>query len=67
MTETEDLLTKYNVDSRNCRLRDYYEAEFEGITFYVTKEWGRGLKGRNFDGLLSGIKKDYPAFDVQEK
>lgn len=43
-----------------------FEAEFEGTTFYVTKEWGRGLKGRNFDGLLSGIKKEYPAFDVQE-
>lgn len=44
-----------------------FEAEFEGTTFYVTKEWGRGLKGRNFDGLLLGIKEDYPAFDIQEK
>ena len=27
MTEVEDLLTRYNVDSQNSRLRDYYEAD----------------------------------------
>ena len=27
MTEIEDLLTRCNVDSKNSRLRDYYEAD----------------------------------------
>ena len=27
MTEIEDLLTRYNIDPRNSRLRDYYEAD----------------------------------------
>ena len=27
MTDIEDLITKYNVDSQNSRLRDYYEAD----------------------------------------
>ena len=27
LNEVEDLLTKYNIDSRNCKLRNYYEAD----------------------------------------
>lgn len=27
MTEIEDLLIQYNVDSRNCQLREYYEVD----------------------------------------
>lgn len=48
--------------SEKCFVSDY-----EGQPFYVTKEWGRGLQGRNFDGLMAGINRDYPDFQILEK
>ena len=43
-----------------------FEADYDGETFYVTKEWGLGSTGRNFDGLQKGIKQDYPDFAIEE-
>ena len=44
-----------------------FESDYEGQPFYVTKEWGLGVQGRNFDGLLKGIKKEHPDFQVSMK
>ena len=43
-----------------------FEAHHDGETFYVTKEWGLGSTGRNFDGLQKGVKQDYPDFVIEE-
>ena len=43
-----------------------FEADYDGETFYVTKEGGLGSTGRNFDGLQKGIKQDYPDFAIEE-
>ena len=37
MTEIEDLLTRYNVDSQNSRLRDYYEADYLWRTLCIER------------------------------
>ena len=41
MTETEDLITRYNVDSRNNRLRDYYEADNLWRTLRIERDENR--------------------------
>ena len=41
-----------------------FESDYDGQPFFVTKEWGLGSSGRNFDGLLKGIQKEYPEFQV---
>ena len=37
MTEIEDLLTRYNLDSQNSRLRDYYEADYLWRTLRIER------------------------------
>ena len=41
MTEVEDLLTRYNVDSQNSRLRDYYEADNLWRTLRIERDENR--------------------------
>ena len=48
------------------RAEKSFESDYNGIPFYVTKEWGLGSTGRNFDGLLKGIIQHYPDFLIQE-
>lgn len=43
-----------------------FEAEYNGEHFYVTKEWGMGTPGKNFDGLMTCINKEYPDFVIRE-
>ena len=38
MTEIEDILTRYNVDSRNSRLRDYYESDNLWRTILIERD-----------------------------
>lgn len=48
------------------RAEKSFESNYNGVPFYVTKEWGLGSIGRNFDGLQKGIKQHYPDFVIQE-
>ena len=41
MTDLEDILTLYNVDSRNSRLRDYYEADNLWRTLKIERDENR--------------------------
>lgn len=41
MTEIEDLLTQFNVDSRNTKLRDYYEADNLWRTLRIERDENR--------------------------
>ena len=41
--------------------------QHENNGIYVTKEWGMGYTGRNFSGLLAGINRDYPDFQIAEQ
>ena len=41
MTEVEDLLIRYNVDSQNSRLRDYYEADNLWRTLRIERDENR--------------------------
>lgn len=72
---TDDFIKKYSKENvchisvnRNevRRPEKCFEADYDGETFYVTKEWGLGSIGRNFDGLQKGIKQDYPDFMIEE-
>ena len=73
--EAEEVIKKYSQEgtghvsvNRNevKRSEKSFETDFEGEPFYVTKEWGLGSTGRNFDGLQKGIKQDYPDFVIKE-
>ena len=72
---TDDFIKKYSQENvchvsvnRNevRRPEKCFETDYDGETFYVTKEWGLGSTGRNFDGLQKGIKQDYPDFMIEE-
>jgi hypothetical protein len=41
MTDIEDLITKYNVDSRNNRLRDFYETDNLWRTLKIERDENR--------------------------
>lgn len=43
-----------------------FETSYKGTPFYVTKEWGKGKPGYNFDGFQTGVNQDYPDFMIQE-
>ena len=44
-----------------------FEANYNGETFYVTKEWGMGKSDKNFDGLMKKINQnDSYKFNIQE-
>ena len=73
--DTEEIIKKYTQEgtchvsvNRNevKRSEKSIESDFEGEPFYVTKEWGMGNTGKNFDGLLKGVRQDYPDFVVEE-
>lgn len=55
-----------SIRSEVRRAEKSFESDYNGIPFYVTKEWGLGSTGRNFDGLLKGIIQHYPDFLIQE-
>ena len=71
----DDIIKQYTKEN-NChvstnrsevrRPEKCFEANFDGEPFYVTKEWGLGSEGRNFDGLQKGIRRHYPDFVIQE-
>jgi hypothetical protein len=41
-----------------------FTSEYNGIPFYVTREWGLTDNGKNFSGILQNIEKNYPSFRV---
>ncbi len=44
-----------------------FEANYNGETFYVTKEWGMGIPDKNFDGLMKKINQNYyNKFNIKE-
>lgn len=73
--DAEEVIKKYSKEG-NChvsvnrnevkRSEKSFETDFAGEPFYVTKEWGLGTPGRNFDGLQKGIKQDFPDFVIKE-
>ena len=42
-----------------------YSFEFDGTKYYVTKEWGLGTEGKNFDGFMKHVNDSYPDFRIE--
>ncbi len=63
---TKESRTHVSLDKTKVfRSEKCYEAQYEGGVFYVTKEWGLGKPGKNFDGLQKGINQRYSDFVIQ--
>lgn len=51
--------------SKVRRGENSYEFNFQGVTYYVTKEWGLvENSGRNFEGFMQHVNKTYPDFRI---
>jgi hypothetical protein len=76
--DIERIIKDYTKENTTCHISPEranvkrHEKCFEsksdnGQSFFVTKEWGKGSKGRNFDGFQEGIERDYKSeFRVKE-
>ena len=74
--EIDNIIREYSKEPSVCHVSDIkrdvknadksFEANYNGDTFYVTKEWGMGSPGKNFDGLMKKINQSYPEFIIQE-
>ena len=75
--QIEGLIKQYTNEHNRCHVsinqtmvyrheKSYYETDYEGTKFYVTKEWGMGSTSGNFGSFLPNVNGIYPDFQIKE-